>query len=67
MKVETIDSGFAIAPEARFTEINGEFATLAGGYGGWVTDHKLLIGGADLLHDQLRGVSGSIALRFGGH
>jgi hypothetical protein len=25
------------------------------------------IGGADLLHDQLRGVSGSIALRFGGH
>ena len=25
------------------------------------------IGGADLLHEQLRGVSGSIALRFGGH
>jgi hypothetical protein len=25
------------------------------------------IGGADLLHDQLRGVSGTIAVRFGGH
>ena len=25
------------------------------------------IGGADLLHEQLRGVSGAIALRFGGH
>ena len=25
-----------------------------------------LIGGADLLHDDLRGVSGSIALQFGG-
>ena len=25
------------------------------------------IGGADLLHEQLRGVSGSIALRLGGH
>ena len=46
MKIETIDSGFVIAPEARFTEINGDFATLAGGYGGWVTDHRLLVGGA---------------------
>jgi hypothetical protein len=25
------------------------------------------IGGADLLHEQLRGVSGTIAVRFGGH
>jgi hypothetical protein len=24
-------------------------------------------GGADLLHEQLRGVSGTIGLRFGGH
>ena len=46
MKIETLDSGFVIAPEARFGEINGEFATFAGGHGGWVTDHKLLIGGA---------------------
>ena len=46
MKVEALDSGFVIAPEARFGEINGELATFAGGYGAWVTDHKLLIGGA---------------------
>jgi hypothetical protein len=76
MKIETLDSGFVIAPEARFGEINGEFATFAGAHGGWVTDHTLFIGagagyraigGADLLHDQLRGVSGTIAVRFGGH
>lgn len=46
LKIEPLDSGFVIAPEARFGEINGKFATLAGGYGGWLTDHKLLIGGA---------------------
>ena len=46
LKIEPLDSGFVITPEARFGEINGKFATLAGAYGGWLTDHKLLIGGA---------------------
>ena len=60
MKIETIDSGFVAAPEARFTEITSRLRLDAGvGY--------RAIAGADLLHEQLRGVSGSIALRFGGH
>jgi len=46
LKIEPLDSGFIVTPEARFGEINGDFATLAGAYGGWVTDRKLLIGGA---------------------
>jgi hypothetical protein len=40
--------------------------------GGWAvvvrpSFHGGAISGADLLHEQLRGVSGSIARRFGGH
>jgi len=46
LKVEPLDSGVVVTPEARFGEINGKFATLAGGYAGWLTDHRLLIGGA---------------------
>ena len=44
-RVEPIENGFVVAPDARFTEVNGEFATLAGVYGGWLTDRTLLIGG----------------------
>ncbi len=44
LKIEPIDSGFLVAPDARFTEVNGKFATLAGVYGGWLTDRTLLIG-----------------------
>jgi hypothetical protein len=32
-----------------------------------VAVHPSFSGDADLLHDRLRGVSGSISLRFGGH
>jgi hypothetical protein len=46
MKVETLDSGFVIAPGARFGESNGELATFAGGYGAWLTGHKRIIGDA---------------------
>jgi hypothetical protein len=40
-----IDDGFVAAPDFKLTEVNGEFATLAGGYGGWVVNRKLLLGG----------------------
>lgn len=45
LQIETIHSGWVIAPDAKFTTINDDFATLAGAYGGWVTDDTLLIGG----------------------
>ena len=41
-----IDSNFLIAPDFKFTEIDGEFAGLAGLYGGWLINQKFLIGGA---------------------
>jgi hypothetical protein len=44
LKIEPIDSGFVFAPDARFTEVNDQLATLAGVYGGWLTDRTLLIG-----------------------
>jgi hypothetical protein len=45
LRIETIESGFAGGSDVRFTEINDRSATLAGVYGGWVTDRTLFIGG----------------------
>ena len=45
LQIERIESGFVVAPDARFTEVNDRFATLAGVYGGWLTDRTLLVGG----------------------
>jgi hypothetical protein len=42
--VGPIESGFLIAPDARITEVNSRSATLVGGYGGWMTEHTVLIG-----------------------
>jgi len=38
------DNGFLFAPDFKFTDVNGDFATIAGGYGGWVIDKKFLVG-----------------------
>ena len=40
-----VDNGFLFAPDFKFTDLNGHFASLVGGYGGWVIDKKFLIGG----------------------
>jgi hypothetical protein len=40
-----IDHGFVLAPDFKFTEINGDFANFAGAYGGWLINKKLLLGG----------------------
>jgi hypothetical protein len=45
MTVERVHDGFAIAPDFRFSELNGSSAWLAGAYGGWVIDNTILIGG----------------------
>jgi hypothetical protein len=39
-----IESGFVIAPDAKWTEVNSRSATLVGAYGGWMTEHTVLIG-----------------------
>jgi len=43
--VEKIKSGFVLAPDFKFTEVDDEFGGLAGAYGGYLIDETLLIGG----------------------
>jgi hypothetical protein len=43
--LERIQNGFVIAPDFKFSEMDGESANLLGGYAGWLTDRKLFIGG----------------------
>jgi hypothetical protein len=42
--VEPISSGFVIAPDFRFTKIDGSNHVLAGAYGGWLHDQTFLLG-----------------------
>ncbi len=44
LTIERVEQGFVFAPDARVTEVNGETATLAGGYVGWMTDRTWLVG-----------------------
>ena len=46
LQISQVRSGLVAAPDIRVTEVNGKQATLAGGYLGWLTDKRLLIGGA---------------------
>jgi hypothetical protein len=46
MTIETIHSGFVIAPDTRFTQVNDRSATLAGVYGGYLLEQTFLVGGA---------------------
>lgn len=43
--VQPIESGLLVSPDARFTDVDGKFATLAGGYAGWLTDQTWFVGG----------------------
>jgi hypothetical protein len=44
LKLEPMQSGFVVAPESRLSELDGSFASFAGGYAGFLTDDTLLIG-----------------------
>jgi hypothetical protein len=61
--VETLESGFVIAPEARLTNVNDDFAALAGVYGGWALERTLLIGGGGYL---LTNQSDDFKMAYGG-
>lgn len=49
LQIQRLQSGFVVAPDARFTEVNGRQATLAGGYAGWLTDRTLFVGAGGYL------------------
>jgi hypothetical protein len=40
-----LESGGYGAPVVKFTSFKGEFAVMAGGYGGWLINHSFLLGG----------------------
>ena len=40
-----LESGGYGAPVVKFTNFKGEFAVMAGGYGGWLINHSFLLGG----------------------
>jgi hypothetical protein len=44
LTMERIHNGFVIAPDNRFTEVDGQFANILGVYGGWMMDRTFLIG-----------------------
>jgi hypothetical protein len=44
--VEPIENGLVLAPEVKWTRVNGRDAALVGGYGGILLDRSLLIGAA---------------------
>jgi hypothetical protein len=46
MTVERIQNGWAIAPSVKLTQFDSGTHTLAGAYGGWVMDNRLLVGAA---------------------
>jgi hypothetical protein len=45
MQVTQLKSGWLVAPDVKFTNVDDHAATFAGGYGGWVTDGTFLVGG----------------------
>jgi hypothetical protein len=46
MTIERVHNDFTIGPDARVTRIDGSTGLLAGGYGGWLLDGNILVGGA---------------------
>jgi len=42
--LEPLKNGLLIAPDLKITKFDGQVGTLAGGYGGWLNDDRLLIG-----------------------
>lgn len=61
--VEQVHDGFAFAPDVKVTDINHQTGLLVGGYGGWMIDNKLLLGGGGY---GLTNGSGHTGLGYGG-
>lgn len=58
-----VDGGFVFGPDFKFTDVNGDFANLAGAYGGWILNRKLLLGGGAY---TLTNGSDSTEMTYGG-
>lgn len=73
LQIQEVESGFVVAPDARFTRVNDRSAALAGVYGGWLTDRTLLVGaGAYWLANRaddfkMQYAGGLVRWNIGGH
>jgi len=59
------ESGGYGGPVVKFTNVKGEFAVMAGGYGGWLINHSLMLGGGGyglVTHHYLDVPAGSFKL-----
>ncbi|MXY25555.1 MAG: hypothetical protein F4Y45_13695 [Acidobacteria bacterium] len=63
LEIEKIRSGFVVAPDYKFTEVDGISAGLLGVRGGLVTDRRLFIGGAGY---WLPGTRDGLEMWYGG-
>jgi len=63
-----IESGGFGAPVVKFTQVNGEFGLMVGGRGGWIINHRFVLGGGGygLVNDSwVNGVPLESQLQFG--
>ena len=63
LTVERIRSGFVVAPDLKLTSIDGDTGTVAGLYGGFITDRRLLVGAGAY---WLTGGPGDVDMAYGG-
>lgn len=63
LKVERIRSGLLIAPDLKLTSIDGGAGAVAGLYGGFITDRRLLVGAGAY---WLAGGPASVDMAYGG-
>jgi hypothetical protein len=63
MQVTQLKSGWLVAPNVKFTNVDDHAATFAGGYGGWVTEGTFLVGGGGY---WLANGSDDLGMAYGG-
>ena len=61
--LEEMHSGFVVSPVVKLADVDGDLGTMAGLYGGWITDRRLLIGAGAY---WLAGGADDVDMAYGG-
>ena len=65
--VEGLENGWYVAGSVKFSEVDGRFANFVGPYGGWLINHKFLLGGGGYGLTNQRGLEmgyGGLVLEY---